>query len=134
MSNPGPVFSAGKTQRVGDAVPTVNMKSSILGWFRPITVEVIQQTTDEQGNVTFTPRALETSGVIQPIVEKLKRYREGGRSWAAWELHCLPNFILNTNDRVTIRGRRFSVMGRTDYSENGFVIYDLQQLPQDHGD
>lgn len=133
MSNPGPVFSAGATQRVGDAVPTVNVRSSILGWFRPIVVGLTQQSVNGSGVVTLTVRDLPTSGVLQPLGEKLERKSEGGRSWSHWELHCLPNLVLGTNDKVTIKGKNFTVLEMMDYSENGFVIYKLVKAPQTYG-
>lgn len=133
MSNPGPVFSAGSTQRVADAVPIVNMRSSILGWFRPITVGLTQQSVGDDGMVKLTVREVATSGVLQPLGEKLDRKSEGGRSWSHWELHCLPNLVLNTNDRITVKGSYYTVMEMMDYSSEGFVIYKLAKAPQTHG-
>lgn len=133
MANPGPVFSAGATQRVADAVPTVNGRSAILGWFRPVTVGLTQQTAGSDGRVTFTVREVQTSGVLQPIDQWLERKSEGGRSWSNWELHCLPNLVVETNATITIRGKKYTVVGKKDYSENGFVIYYLNGREQDHG-
>lgn len=129
MSNPGPVLSAGATQRVGDAIPIVTMRSTILGWFRPLVIGFTHQAVVD-GIVKLTEYELSTSGVLQPEAEELNRYSEGGRSWRKWTLHCLPNITINTNDRITIRGVKYIVMGKSDYSQNGFVIYHLVEAPQ----
>lgn len=132
MSNPGPVLSAGATQRVADAIPSVTMRSTILGWFRPLTIGFVQQKV-VNGLVETIVRNLSTSGVLQPEVEELNRYSEGGRSWKKWTLHCFPNIVMATNDRITVKGGYYDVMGKTDYSDNGFVIYHLVEAPHTYG-
>lgn len=133
MSNPGPVFSAGLTQRAADAVPVVNARNTILGWFHPVVVGITQQLADTDGVFRTVTREIPTSGVLQPVEEWLDRKSEGGRSWSHWTLHCLPNLTVNTNDRIAIRGKYYTVMGKTDHTEQGFVIYHLTAAQQTRG-
>lgn len=133
MSNPGPVLSAGKFGRVGDAYPIVNMRSTLLGWFRPITIGRTKQSVGGDGLVNLVSYEIQTSGVLQPMDERLERKAEGGRSWSYWELHCVPNLALATNDTITIKGSQYTVMGKKDYTDNGFVIYYLTKKEQSHG-
>lgn len=126
-------MSAGKTQRAVDAIPIVNMRSTILGWFRPIVVSVIQQSVSVEGVVKLTPREIQTSGVLQPLEENLNRLRDGGRSWAGWTLHTLPNIELATNTRIEVKGKHFTVMSKTDYTDNGFLLYILTEAPHTYG-
>lgn len=131
--NPGPVMSASVTVKVADAVPMPSMRGSILGWFRPLVVGFNTAQIQEDGTNKPYFREISTSGVLQPRVEKLDRQSSGGRSWQHWELHCLPNLVVNTNDRIRIKGTWYTVMEKADYSANGFIRYDLTESPQQYG-
>jgi len=131
--NPGPVLSAGTTVKVVDAVPMPSMRGAILGWFRPLIIGFTTSQIQEDGTNKPFFRELQTSGVLQPRGEKLDRQSGGGRSWQHWELHCLPNLVVNTNDRIRIKNTWYTVMEKADYTANGFVRYDLTESPQPYG-
>lgn len=130
--NPGPVMIAAKTVRPAQAVPAPSMRDSILGWFRPIVVGYVQTNIQDEGNNKPVTRELKTSGVLQPIDEKLVRQFSGARSWGHWWLHCLPNLTVNTNDVIRIDGKWYSVMEKADYTAYGYVRYMLIETAQSY--
>lgn len=131
--NPGPVAIASTTVKIVSAVPMPSMRGTVIGWFRPITVGRVLEVAQPDGTVKPSVTALQTSGVLIPKGEELTRQAGGGRSWQNWDLFCFPNLVLNTNDTVVMAGQYFTVMGKLDFSGNGYVKYSLVQSPQPNG-
>lgn len=115
---------------VQDAVmPTPNMRSTILGWFRPLVLAVVrQQTIDFETKEALVQLA--TRGVIQPMAAKdLQLKPEGTRTWDWRMIHATPDLALTTEDVILIpRGGKtvqFRVMRALDYSGDGFLMYEI---------
>ncbi len=115
---------------VADAVmPTPNMRSTMLGWMRPIALGIITRTTVDFQTVE-TVRDVETHGLTQPLTaQKLALKPEGERTWDWRLLHTTTDLELNTGDNVVTTRRgvttRFRVMARGEYSEDGFYSYEI---------
>ena len=131
--NPGPVFQAGKAPTITAAQTTLpSMRGTVLGWFKPMIIgivsTVIAESGDNDGQAVATIRELRTSGVIQAgNDEKLSPQAEGQRSWDNATLWVLPQLDVPTSTKIKIDGKLFLVMGKQDWSTNGFMRYDLTE-------
>jgi len=106
-------------------LPTV--QSTITGWFRPLVVGRVTKTV-----VNFETKEVfkETScmGVIQPFGPSLLRLKpEGQRSWEWKLLHTTPDIHLENDERFTLGGVPYRVMKNQDFSEYGYMQYELVQ-------
>lgn len=104
------------------------MGAAFLNWFKRISVvKIVQSVVD--GLVVETETAITFEGVIQPLSpEKIELKPEGQRSWVWLQIHCKAGSLnLNDNDKIVYNGNRLKVMGKLDYSLNGFVEYHAVQ-------
>ena len=124
--NPGPVFSAGKRKLNEQSLGTMpNMRSTLLGWFKPMTLTRIT-TTVKDGQAEPVERELKTSGILLAgDAEKLVPLAEGDRSRESSVLYCFDNIVLETNDRVIIKGVKSRVMTKKNWSDYGYQRFDL---------
>lgn len=123
--NPGPVFSAGKRKLNEQVAPVPNMRSTLLGWVKPITMTRITSTVKD-GQATPVEREVKTSGVLlagDPV--KLQMLAEGDRSWESVVLYVFDNLVLETNDRAVIRGVKYRVLQKLDWTAYGYQRFDL---------
>lgn len=104
-----------------------SMRSTILGWFRPIVLgRVISRI--EEGEVKQTVKELRCLGTIQPFgARDLKLKKEGERNWNWQMLHTTPEVSLQDGEEFRIRGVPFRVMGQRNFSEYGYITYELVQ-------
>jgi hypothetical protein len=114
------------TRSVYDGLaPMPSMRSTLLGWFRPLGLSKVTKSTVGVRTVEKeTP--LNASGVWQPFTaEQLSLKPEGERSWRWFMVHTTIDVVLVTDD-VIVRGtEKFRVMEKLDYTENGFVEYHV---------
>jgi hypothetical protein len=109
------------------AISLPTMRTTITSWFRPLVVGRVTKTV-----VNFEVKELfrETSclGVIQPFgPAQLRLKPEGQRSWEWKMLHTTPDIHLENDERFTIAGTPYRVMKNQDYSEYGYMQYELVQ-------
>lgn len=132
--NPGPVLSAGAVSDITVKVtPMPGMRGTLQGWFRAFTAKRVLIQHEEDGTVTTQLLPVNTSGVMQPSeFEELDIQLGGDRSWVYWTLHCTPELRMETNDQVLIRDMNFRVLGRKDYTINGYIEYRLVESPRTH--
>lgn len=116
------------SRNVSDAASSLpSMAGTITGWFRPlvlgrITKSIVEGETKE---AVFEQRC---RGVIQPFDDrKLKVKPEGQRSWNWQMLHTTPDVKLRNDEEFWIKGTPYRVMSQKDYSEYGYVAYELVQ-------
>ena len=116
------------TQPVSESASVLpSMNGTVQGWFRPlvlgrITKSIVEGETKE---AVFEQRC---SGVIQPFDDrKLKVKPEGQRSWNWQMLHTTPNVQLRNDEEFKIKGTPYRVMSQKDYSEYGYITYELVQ-------
>jgi hypothetical protein len=115
-------------QRPG-TVPDV--RGGILDYFRPL---ILTRVTKTVVNLVLVEdeEQIETSGMIQPAKQRLTMKPEGQRKWNLKTLYTLPVVVLNPDEIVTIvdlvaGNTSYRVMGKRDWSESGYVEYDLEQ-------
>lgn len=130
--NVGPVFSAGKIRSIRNSLQALpNMRDTILGWFKPMVIGIITTAIvgdgDEAGEAKEISRELRTAGVVLPDEENLRPDKEGERSWQNWVMWVLPQLDVATDTKLLIQGISYRVMGRKDFSANGYMRYHLTQ-------
>lgn len=114
------------SQRPG-TVPDVS--GGVLNWFRPLVFCKITKATINSQLVETEDR-IETVGFLTPGKRNLQMKPEGQRKWNVWTLFTVPNVVLRVDDRIVIvnlvKGDTpYRVLGKQDYSESGYIAYDL---------
>lgn len=129
---PGPIISAGAVSLSDSISGQPYMTESLLDYFRSITIGVvtaaIQDTSvdTQDGTARETIRWTTTYGCFQPgSAEKLEIKPEGERSWKNGVLHTLPAFNVPTDTVLIVKNARYRVMETKDFSDNGYVRYQL---------
>lgn len=125
--NPGPIIGAGCRDIGEAATPGPYMRGALVGWLRPITMVVIT-TTIVDGIASEVPRPVSTSGIIQPMKAQAVAVKpEGQRAWKWNTLHATRDLDLKRDDVVVVKGLNYRVMGRWDYEDFGFRLFELVQ-------
>lgn len=113
-------------QRPGN-VPDV--RGGVMSWFRPMILSYVRK---ETVNLVLVETCCEvqTSGFITPKGRPLDIKSTGQRRWDAKTLFTLPVVVLSPDDIVTVvnlvKGNiSYRVMNIQDWSEAGYVAYDL---------
>lgn len=109
------------------ASPLPSMRETLTGWFRPmILTRVVKKVVDFEMSETREER--NCMGVIQPFgPRELKIKPEGERSWNWQMLHTTPDVALRNDEEFTIRGTRYRVMSQKNWTEYGYIAYELVQ-------
>ncbi len=104
-----------------------NMTSALLDYFQKMTFSKITKTT-VNFQLVEKAQVYYTKGVRQPLKpQAILMKPEGQRKWV-WEmLHILPDVVLGIDDVVDFKGTRYRVMSRSDYTEYGFLQYEIAQ-------
>ena len=67
-------------------------------------------------------------GFIQPFgPRELKIKPEGERAWNWQMLHTTPDVALKDDEEFTIKGLRYRVMSERNFSDYGYIAYELVQ-------
>ena len=102
-----------------------NVSDVIVSWFQPMTFKFLTDNIVDFENEPITVE-VRSEGVIQPFTSKdLMAKPEGQRSWAWNMLHCLPDVVLKVGEYVLIDDVKYRVMKCTDYSDYGYLEYDV---------
>lgn len=102
-----------------------NVSEVIVSWFQPMTFKFLKDNIVEFENKPITT-TIKSEGVIQPFTSKdLQVKSEGQRAWSWYMLHCLPDVVLKVGEFVLIDNKRYRVMKKTDYSDYGYLEYDV---------
>ncbi|MGL5113573.1 MAG: hypothetical protein ACRC6O_13150 [Flavobacterium sp.] len=108
------------------AMPRVD--DALLDWMQDITLIRISQIVNSNRDVEVTETPIKFQGTIQPLMpKKLILNSEGGRFWAWQQIHTPFELgkVIDDNDLVSYKGRKFKVMLTNDYSLNGYLEYHL---------
>jgi hypothetical protein len=104
-----------------------NMENALISWYVPMVFEVVTKETIG-GRVVETTTPVNFHGVMQPLTTaKLMLRPEGQRTWKWFLMHCDTSLKLNTDDVVIYKGVQTRVMGVKDYSDYGYLEYELCQ-------
>ncbi len=103
-----------------------NMANTLNGWEVPLTLIKIIQEVDE-GDFSYKDQKINFMGVIQPFsMQQLALLPDGQRSWSHYWIHCKSGALnLNTADKIIFNNKMFKVIGKKDYSLNGYVEYHV---------
>lgn len=112
-----------------------NVSGAMAGLFQDMTFGIMQkQVIGATGLVQEIEVKVTTRGVRQPLsAQALAIKPKGQRAWK-WEMiHCLPDVVLVPDDRIKVAGSIYRVMDKFNYSEYGYVRYDIAQDYKDCG-
>lgn len=135
MSSPGsiwpvqPIFNAGSVPLSKNPGTLPNMADTIMNWFQLLTFEQVTKTVDATFQVQETTTPLQFQGVVQPFTaQQLRMKPEGQRLWKWYGIHALPVLQLSPDDvLIDQSGTHFRVMGKTDFTQYGYVYYETVQ-------
>lgn len=112
------LMTAGSVPSTGEA---------LTDWMQPMTFGLVTKTVvgfqAAEAVQTISFQGFTTPGVPR----RLNLKPEGQRAWTWFVLYADPSLKLDVDDVVTWRGVPTRVMSRSDYSPNGYVMYDLVQ-------
>lgn len=119
--------SANRLSVSDGATPLPDLRSAVTGWFRPlILVQVVKSVVN--GEIVEARKELRCSGMIQPFgPRELKIKPEGQRAWNWQMLHTTPDVALKDDEEFTIKGTRYRVMSQQNWSDYGYILYELVQ-------
>lgn len=119
------IVNAGQNtlKKISGGLP--NVSDVIVSWFQPMTFKFLTDNIVDFENEPITVE-VRSEGVIQPFTSKdLMAKPEGQRSWSWNMLHCLPDVVLKVGEYVLIDDVKYRVMKCTDYSDYGYLEYDV---------
>lgn len=117
----------GKNKTLSQTNNLPNMSETIKNWFQNLTFKkIVKSIVNYQAVETET--IISTKGVRQPFSpQQLKVKPEGQRGWKWETLHCLTNVVLVPDEIVEFNSIRYRVIEKKDYSEYGYIEYEIVQ-------
>lgn len=102
------------------------MSAAFLGWTVAIDLVRIKQTIVD-GIPKDAEEKIRFQGTVQPLsAEEIALKPDGQRSWEWLQVHVIASSKnLEVDDRVRYAGRKYKIMGRKDYTLNGYVEYHM---------
>lgn len=131
--NASPVSSAGQRGSIVWCLPAgPSVAQTILGGFKPMIIAVVTEKIvdegDRAGEVDQAEHEVRTAGSLQPgDPQKLDVKAEGQRNWENWILYVLTALDVENDTVIKIAGTPYRVMTRKDFSDFGYIRYDLLQ-------
>lgn len=115
----------GKNQKIYETSDLPDPSASVLKFLIPVKIGIV--TTQNFGGLPNPIiRWTRTQAVCQPFSpEQLEVKTEGQRSWKWSTLHCIPDLVLNTNDRIIFDNIHYKVMQKLDYTRYGYLEYHI---------
>lgn len=123
----GPIHSASSVPLRPGPGSVPNVTESLTDWFQQLTftrivksivnfqeAEVPTQTVFYGVRVPFSPQQL----MMKPI---------GQREWHWEAVYAYPTLQLKPDDQIIFNGITYRVMGKTDYKEYGYLIYEIKE-------
>lgn len=100
------------------------MAVTLNGWQKSIDIIKITQSVVD-GIPVSAEQSIAFQGTVQPLdPESVKLKPEGQRSWEWLQIHVKSGSNnLKTDDRIKYNNVIFKIMGKKDYSLNGFLEY-----------
>lgn len=111
-----------------------NMSDVIVSWFQPMTFRFLVDNIIDFENKPVT-QTVKSEGVIQPFGSRdLAIKPEGQRGWGWYTLHCLPNVSLKVGEYCFIDDVKYRVMKKTDYTDYGYIQYEVVEAFENGAD
>lgn len=105
-----------------------NMAGAIKAWMQPLVFVEVCKSQDEQFLTveSYVPR--KAFGIRVPLKPQELMFKpEGQRAWKWEQIFSTPSLVLGIDAIIEFEKRRYRVMSKTDYSQYGYVIYDICQ-------
>jgi hypothetical protein len=123
----GPIKNASSVLLTQNPGTLPSVQDAMLDWFQNLTFTRIVKTTINF-NVVETPTSYSFQGVRQPFTaQQLVMKPEGQRQWKWETIHAFPNLVLNPDEIIGFAGQNYRVMRKSDFSEYGYVLYEIVQ-------
>jgi len=102
-----------------------NVEAAMTNWFQPIVFGIVTKTV-EGFQVVENMVEISFRGVIQPLDgRKLELKPEGQRQWDWLMVHSDPSLNLELDSILEYLGTQYRVMSKKDYSQYGYVYYEI---------
>jgi len=102
-----------------------DVKDSILAFSQPA-IAVFINKEQVSGYTEERQSEVATRACIQPFnSQQLKILSEGQRAWRWFTLWCLDNLNLMPDDAFIIKGVRYRIQERLDWSDYGYTRYNV---------
>jgi hypothetical protein len=102
-----------------------NLSNPIKKWFQNIEIGIIAKSIVNFEVIEVISKK-NFSGVVQNLNSKQLQIKpEAQRSWSWKMIHCLPNLVLNVDDKIEYEGEIYRVMNIIDFKDYGYLEYHL---------
>lgn len=117
-----------RNKNLNDSVTTVpDVSAAIMSLLRPMQFILVKK-QQIAGETQEIKRQVLTMASRQPLkAQQLILKPEGQRAWKWEKIHAIPEYELYVDDIIVFNGINYRVMEKTNYSEYGFVEYDIAQ-------
>ena len=103
-----------------------DVSTGVQMFFQKMTIFLIHKEQIDGYTDESKKKVVVTEGVRVPFSpQQLALKPEGERGWRFSKLYCVPNLRLKLDDIVESREVKYRVMASEDFSEYGYVSYDL---------
>ena len=104
-----------------------NLSNAVNAWAQPLKFFLVgKDQRDFMTEEVLYPKI--AYGVRQPMkAQQLMMKPEGQRAWKWETIHSRPDLVLNIDDIVVFNEVRYRVMAKKDYSEYGYLEYEIMQ-------
>ena len=104
-----------------------NVSGAMLDWFQTMTfVQVVKTVVNFK--IIETKVEINFMGVWQPAsAQSVMMKPEGQRNWKWFTAHCEPTVELGPDEVIIYSGTQYRVKSKMDYTQYGYVQYELVQ-------
>jgi len=101
------------------------MGQAVAAWMQPLEFTLVgKEIVDHLVVETYISKR--SFGVRAPLrPQELALKPEGQRAWRWEQIHALPGLGLAIDDIVVFSDTRYRVMSKQNFSEYGYVLYDI---------
>ena len=101
------------------------MRNIVAKWFRPITIQRVVVTNENYLVKETIEEIVIDAAIFFRETQNLQPFPEGMRSWKIAELYTDLNTVLQNNDKVLYKGKRYKIVHVLDHDYAGFKGYRL---------
>jgi len=116
----------GKDKLLGGGFGRVpNVSGAMTSWFQAMTfIQVVKTVVNFK--VVESKTEINFMGVWQPAsAQSIAMKPEGQRAWKWFTVHAEPTVELGPDEVITYQGTQYRVKSKMDYTEYGYVQYEL---------
>ena len=101
------------------------MGSAVAAWMQPLEFVLVgKEVVDHLVTETYINKR--SFGVRAPLKpQELALKPEGQRAWRWEQIHALPTLQLAVDDIIIFSDFRYRVMSKQNFSEYGYILYDI---------